>query len=125
MQVDRLMHVVLDLLMCKTVELLASQKSIFSVFPVMKGLNKSKKKKKKNLKIIQNLNLQFNHFSNNFNEIRLFFSFFTKTLTLLFPPAYWADDNFDLSLNNNILKMVTVNIAALTRMFLKEYSIIF
>ena len=47
MQVDRLMHVVLDLLMCKTVELLASQKSIFSVFPVMKGLNKSKKKKKK------------------------------------------------------------------------------
>ena len=45
MQVDRLMHVVLDLLMCKTVELLASQKSIFSVFPVMKGLNKSKKKK--------------------------------------------------------------------------------
>ena len=47
MQVDRLMHVVLDLFMCKTVELLASQKSIFSVFPVMKGLNKSKKKKKK------------------------------------------------------------------------------
>ena len=50
MQVDRLMHVVLDLLMCKTVELLASQKSIFSVFPVMKGLNKSKKKKKKKCK---------------------------------------------------------------------------
>ena len=46
MQVDRLMHVVLDLFMCKTVELLASQKSIFSVLPVMKGLNKSKKKKK-------------------------------------------------------------------------------
>ena len=60
MQVDRLMHVVLDLLMCKTVELLASQKSIFSIFPVMKGLNKSKKKKKKKkkkVKIIQNLNL--------------------------------------------------------------------
>ena len=50
MQVDRLMHVVLDLLMCKTVELLASQKSIFSIFPVMKGLNKSKKKKKKKCK---------------------------------------------------------------------------
>ena len=31
----------------------------------------------------------------------------------------------DLSLNSNILKMVTVNIAALTRKFLKEYSIIF
>ena len=43
----------------------------------------------------------------------------------MFPPAHWADDNFDLSLNSNILKMVTVNIAALTRKFLKEYSIIF
>ena len=50
MQVGRLMHVVLDLFMCKTVELLASQKSIFSVFPVMKGLNKSKKKCKNHSK---------------------------------------------------------------------------
>ena len=59
MQVDRLMHVVLDLLMCKTVELLASQKWIFSVFPVMKGLNKSKKKSKNHSKppkfVIQSL----------------------------------------------------------------------
>ena len=63
------------------------------------------------------------HFSSNFNKIRMLFWFFTETLFLSLPVPSWAGDNTDLT-SNNISKTVEVNIAFTITLF-KEYSISF
>ena len=85
-------------------ELLTSQKLSFSIFLVLKGLNKIKN-------IIQSLvSLKLDHFLSNFKKILIYFWFFTETLTLSLPISRWAGDNIDLPSNRNILKTARVNI---------------
>ena len=80
---------VFKLLMFKFVELLASQKSSFSIFPVLKRLNKIKKKKN----FYNLLNLSVNHFPSRFKKIQISFWFFTETLTLLLLVLCWVGNN--------------------------------
>ena len=89
-------------------EFLESLKSSFSIFPVLKGLNKIKWKNKNHLKppklVSQSLFKQFQQKSN-------IFWFFIENLTLSFPVPRWVGANTDLTLNSNISKMVRVNTA--------------
>ena len=99
-------------------ELLESPKLSFSIFPVLKGLNRTKK----TIKIIWNL--QGNHFSSNSNRSWTFFWFFIEHLAISLPGKRCAGPNTDLPSNSNISKTVRVNIA-FRETFLIEYLISF
>ena len=99
---------------------MASQKSSFSIFPVLKGLKRIKKIKNhsKSFKLVsQSL---FKYFQQN----PYIFLVLTETLTLSLPVPRWAGDNTVLHTTSNISKTISVNIA-FTRRFYKEYSISF
>ena len=84
-------------------------------------------KQNQKIKNIQKLLiLHVNHFLNNLRKFRIYFSFFTETLTIALPVNCWGwegegggSDNTELHLKHNISKMVRVNIALVER-FLKN-----
>ena len=96
---------------------LLSQKLRFSIFPVLKGLNKINHSKPP--KLVRQL-----LFKQCQQKPHIFFWLFTENLTILLPVTRCAGHNTDLPANNNISNKVRENIA-LTRAFFKEYSIIF
>ena len=93
----------------KFVELLESQKPSFSIFLVLKGLNKRKE--------IKNYSKPPKLLSQS-----LFKQFKIEDLTLSLPATRCAGHNTDLPSNCNISKTVWITIA-FTRKFFKEYCI--
>ena len=105
----------------KFVELLESQKWWFSIFLVLKGLNKIKKKIKNHSKPSKLVSQSL------FKQIQQkpdIFSVFHSKLTFSLPEPRWVGANTGLPSKNNISKMVRVNIAFTAAIF-KEYSISF
>ena len=95
--------------MFKFVELLESQKPSFSIFLVLKGLNKRKE--------IKNYSKPPKLLSQS-----LFKQFKIEDLTLSLPATRCAGHNTDLPSNRNISKTVRITIA-FTQKFFKEYCI--
>ena len=93
----------------KFLELLESQKPSFSIFLVLKGLNKRKE--------IKNYSKPTKLLSQS-----LFKQFKIEDLTLSLPATRCAGHNTDLPSNRNISKTVWITIA-FTRKFFKEYCI--
>ena len=93
----------------KFLELLESQKPSFSIFLVLKGLNKIKE-----IKIYSE--------SPKLLSQSLFKQFKIENLTLSLPATRCAGHNTDLPSNRNISKTVRITIA-FTQKFFKEYCI--
>ena len=96
-------------------ELFESEKSSFSIFPVLKKLIKTKK--------VRN-HLEPNTLVSYLFSETFFFWFFPKNLILLLPGIRYASPNTNLPLNRNISKTESVNIA-FTILFFRSHLISF
>ena len=120
----------------KSVELLESQKSSFSIFLALKGLNTHTHTHTKITNHLKPPKLVRHHFSSNFNKTRRFFWFFIENLTVSLPVArlYTAQTmRFSIKdffskceelLNKSLMENFHF-LCSVTRMFFKECLISF
>ena len=105
----------------KFMELFESEKSRFSIFPVLKKLIKTKKVRNH---LEPNTLVSYLFSENSIKNQPFFFWFFPKNLILSLPGIRYVSPNTNLPLNRNISKTESVNIA-FTILFFRSHLISF